>query len=71
MFAKKMMKGDVKLGLKSLGSEQDSGVLCLKDLCGEGRTVKDVLISKHPSKIPADPSMIFIIIISARIPSFQ
>ena len=45
MFAKKMMRGDVKLVLRFLGSEQDSGVLGLKDLCGEGRTVKDVLVS--------------------------
>ena len=58
VFAKKMMRGDVKSALRLLSSEQDSGVLGLKDLCGEERTVKDVLLSKHPSKIPADPSMI-------------
>ena len=39
------MRGDVKSALRLLGSEQDSGVLGLKDLCGEGRTVKDVLLS--------------------------
>ena len=34
--------------------EQDSRVLGLKDMCREGRTVKDILLSKHASKIPAD-----------------
>ena len=48
----------MKSVLRLLGSEQDSGVLGLKDLCVEGRTVKEVLLSKHPSKITADPSMI-------------
>ena len=54
-FANLMFEGKTKAAIRLLTEDAKGGVLCLSDHVDTNRTVKDVLIDKHPSGQPAHP----------------
>ena len=54
-FANLMFEGKTKAAIRLLTEEAKSGLLHLSDQVDTNRTVRDVLIDKHPSGHPAHP----------------